>query len=923
MSYKKFLSVFLLTIIIPASVAWAAVIHRDTDFGDFVKLKNRVEATGVQPSVFAQPPASTKGFYILQFNGPVEESWKKKISSLGVKFLGYVPDNAFIVKIPQRSFSAVQSDPNVKWLGEYQPDDKLDRKIATDIQTGQTAVKKFVVKVFDGEDMSPIINSIQSLGGEVEVISDKDELNGKILQRNNRRSKGSRTSPQYPSVEFIEEKPIPVLYNNIAVQPTQMNVTPVWSLPVPLTGTGQVVGILDTGIDTGNTSDIHPAFSGNVSNGQPKIKHVFTYGRTGDWSDPDGHGTHTSGSLAGMAPPPLQSYSVKGVAYDAQIVLQSALTSGGGLYIPYLDSTTLGAAPFLDPYNQGVRVHSNSWGETDPNGHPLPGQYTSNSLGADTFAWNHKDFLAVFAAGNDGKDANGNGIVDLGSIDPPATAKNVLAVGASENSRGSISVSPYTTYGVFGFSSNPLKTDLMANNPEGMVAFSSRGPTGDGRIKPDVVAPGTWVLSTKSTIAPVTNSKGYLTYWGYPSDIGLPLAMDSWFAFDGGTSMATPLTAGAAAIVRQYYTDKLISPSAALIKATIINGATNMTGQYASPYNDVTGWPDNNQGFGRVNLARSVTPDSSLDYVDDNAGLTDSGIDTYYFSVIDTAAPVRVTLVWTDPPATLAAATKLVNDLDLEVTAPNGVDVYHGNIPGINPANFDHLNNVEAVEIPVSGLTSGVFTVTVIGDNVPTSPQPYALAIRNGKKTAISPLNKSYGKDGGSGSITVTASVPWTAVSNDDTWLRLTSGSSGTGNGTVDYTVDPYDGKSFRTGTITVAGATFTVTQTGVQDLSISVSPGGSGTTNYSNGPQDYNTTISILATANPGFTFSGWTVNGTPTGSTNPLPLKMDGDKIVVANFVNQGISPWLYTEPVNGHIDRYHVLQWTAGRRQKHNFL
>lgn len=81
------------------------------------------------------------------------------------------------------------------------------------------------------------------------------------------------------------------------------------------------------------------------------------------------------------------------------------------------------------------------------------------------------------------------------STTPPGTAKNCITVGASENLRPEIG----KTYGGIwpdDFPANPIKSDKRSDDAEGMVAFSSRGPTVDGRIKPDVVAPGTYILST-------------------------------------------------------------------------------------------------------------------------------------------------------------------------------------------------------------------------------------------------------------------------------------------------------------------------------------------------------------------------------------------------------------------------------------------
>jgi len=83
---------------------------------------------------------------------------------------------------------------------------------------------------------------------------------------------------------------------------------------------------------------------------------------------------------------------------------------------------------------------------------------------------------------------------------------------------------------------------------------------------------------------------------------------------------------------------------------------------------------------------------------------------------------------------------------------------------------------------------------------------------------SISPTSKSFTSSAGTGSVSVTASsssCAWTAASNNASWLHVTSGSSGTGSGTVSYSVDANSSTSTRTGTLTIAGKTFTVTQTG------------------------------------------------------------------------------------------------------------
>ncbi|MCB9751192.1 MAG: S8 family serine peptidase [Myxococcales bacterium] len=468
-----------------------------------------------------------------------------------------------------------------------------------------------------------------------------------------------------------------------------------------LTGEGQIAGLLDTGVDIDHCAfldpDGLPAINGvggtEVDPSRRKVIAVDFLWDGDDPEDPDawddnGHGTHVAGTIAGDSLPYSAHNNHDGMAPAAKLVVQD----GGFSVDDCADIPALGCPVtdlhfvFEQAHAQGVRVHQNSWGDNENS--PIKSVYTDGSQDADEFVWAHPEFLLVFSAGNDGPQPS--------TVLSPATAKNVLSVGATRR----------------------------AGEAGTMPGFSARGPTDDGRLKPDVTFPGVQIRSAATDGDIETENCE-----------NVPLS---------GTSMSGPGAAGMAVLARQYYVDGFypegqanpadgFTPSAALLKATLINSARSMEGLPVHA-------PEPEQGWGRVTLddALHFSGEAGRLFVDDDGeGFADESAAPieYAIDVERADAPLRATLVWTDYPSAPVALQHLVNDLDLALIGPGGewlgnVHEEGESVPGGEP---DRVNNVE--QITLSAPTPGRYTLVVRAAAIPMGPQPFALVLR-GELTA-------------------------------------------------------------------------------------------------------------------------------------------------------------------------------------------
>lgn len=470
--------------------------------------------------------------------------------------------------------------------------------------------------------------------------------------------------------------------------------------PFPFDGTGQIVGVADTGID-----DVHPDL-------KARLITAIALGRPGDASDPNGHGTHVAGSILGDGS--ASGGAVRGMAPAARLVFQSVLDAQGKLGGLPWDLNDL----FDEAYKAGARIHNNSWGASTAS------RYAFNSLEADEFVDAHRDMALVIAAGNEGTAAapfsSKKGYVDWLSIGSPATAKNAITVGASRTDRATGGYAAFTWGAQWpsDYPDSPIFGELISGDPECMAAFSSRGPCDDNRIKPDVVAPGTDIVSAKSSRAPLRN------FWGsYPGH-------SNHYAYMGGTSMAAPIVSGCLALIRQYYVDQRThEPSAALLKATLVNSTRRLTGGDSTA--DHADLPNFHQGFGCVYMPLAVPnaaePGLVLEFLDTwkDAGLklAYTGARLRFYIAVGGGRPLRLCLAYIDTPA-----RALQNNLNLFVQAPDGTK-WTGNqgLPRrITPVDKD--NNVEIVRIETP--TPGDYLIQISAENMlGAQAQDFALVV--------------------------------------------------------------------------------------------------------------------------------------------------------------------------------------------------
>ncbi|MBJ6763828.1 S8 family serine peptidase [Myxococcaceae bacterium JPH2] len=691
-----------------------------------------------------------KGFHIVQFAGPVRPEWYQALVATGVRVVTYIPNNAYIVYGDAPTLSGLQKHVSrvgsgIQWNGDY----LADYKLHPSIQSSDAKVYSIQL-VKDASENALTLNLLRQLQYREPVVQESQDYVNVVAYVNREavyelvsRPDVFSVNPRAARRKFDERQNMIVSGHLNGTNPTGPGYL-AWLASKgftqeQFTASGFGVDVSDSGLDNGTTTPNHfGLYLGGDITSTSRVVYSRLEGTPNSGSTIqgcDGHGTLNTHIIAG---------------YSNRTGAPFADAAGYDYGLGVAPFVKVGASVVFDPdwtdadyedlqsraYRDGMRISSNSWG-ADENIYDADAQRydtlvrDAQPTGAAVAAPGNQEMVIVFAAGNAGPDTK--------TMGTPGTAKNVITVGASENVQS------------FGGEDGCKTPDSEADSALDMVGFSSRGPTTDGRKKPDIVAPGTHVsggvaqsAEQRANPPAFPNGKALSCFiaigdgvCGGPSNSQFFPTTQQWYSASSGTSHSTPAVAGGAALVRQYFINQGIAPpSAAMTKAYLMNSARYLTGTDAN--DDLY---SNNQGMGMMDLGMAFdgVARKLADQTPEDLFTATGQTRVFTGAVKDSSKPFRVTLAWTDAPgSTTGSAWK--NNLNLTVDVAG--KSYKGNVfakgDSVTGGTADDKNNVESVFLPAG--VSGAFTVTVtaaninsngVPNNTPALDQDFALIVYN------------------------------------------------------------------------------------------------------------------------------------------------------------------------------------------------
>jgi hypothetical protein len=601
----------------------------------------------VPPATVPRSVSELSGHFIIQFDHALVDAEKSVLLRGGVHLLEYLPDFAYLaVRVPATEELDL-SRAGIRWTGKLTAEQKLSpaflggdipewaRRDGDSIQITVAIQKDIDARSWASSTVGRVLGA-QTISNAAELVVPVSQLANIARQ---------------DEVIYVQPcLPFPVEHNDGCRSAAKVD--SVQAAPYSLSGSGIMLGMWDGG----RADSTHPDLT-------PRIL-------AGDTSAVTSHATHVAGTLLGTGSQSGGTY--KGVAPSATLVSRLWWNTSSEAVTQYTDLIS----------NYSIEIANNSWGVGVPSpatnsacvatlgNYFIEDETIDNIVRGDAGA----PITVVWSAGNQ-RSTSPQYCGSIGwtynTIDPLASSKNVIAVGA------------------------------VISNDNSMSTFSSWGPTDDGRIKPDICAPGCQIGGDNG----VTSTKPTTGY-----------------AVQCGTSMAAPMVSGVIALMRQRWNQLVPSDNLfpATIKGILINSADEKG----------TIGPDYQYGHGVLNSVAAVRKVSvgAGSYVE--AAIITGVTHDYNVSVPSGATKLRATLVWDDPGGTALSGNALINDLDLSLVDPGSSVTLPWILSPGNPGaaatkGVDRKNNVETVE--ASSPASGIWHVKVTGYNIPEGPQNYSI----------------------------------------------------------------------------------------------------------------------------------------------------------------------------------------------------
>jgi len=615
---------------------------------------------------------------VVQFDGPVSSTQRSRMAAAGVELLRYVGNNAFFASLADAGVDvpALQAVPALTGLSPVQRAWKLDPliladqvpewAITADNTPGNETVAVYVLFHADVPLETDGVDAAERHGAVVRSVL--ESVNGLVLEL----PRPNLTALADEDVVQWIEWPLPPMAELNDSNRALTQADTVQAAPYGLDGEGVSVLVYDGGYAYSG----HPDFGGRLT--------------VRDSSGQSSHATHVAGTVGGDGTAS-SGQKYRGMA-PAVTIESYGFEQEGGLQQGFLYTDP---GDIEDDYSEaileyGVDVSNNSIGtNTAPNGYPCEweGNYGVTSNLIDTIVRGDgsnplftEPFRIVWANGNER-----SGFARCGSLyhttAPPACAKNHITVGALD-------------------SDVDLPTD-----------FTSFGPTDDGRIKPDLSAPGCEIGDDGGVTSCSTSGS---------------------YSVKCGTSMACPTVTGLSALVLQDY--RALYPGQpdfrnSTLKGLLIQGAVDVVGGSFGP--GATVGPDYQTGYGSVRIQNTIDFLRSGNFLE--AEVDQSGTFAVLASVDPGDPELKITLTWDDVPGTPNVYPNLVNDLDLVVRDPSAQRHYPWTLDPDNPdqpavrTEADHENNIE--QVYVEDPAPGVWQIEIVGYNVPQGPQSFSLCV--------------------------------------------------------------------------------------------------------------------------------------------------------------------------------------------------